>query len=505
MDKNYFMNAGISPWTEVACGADQSFIEPNHDQFSYLDSSLALRELIRKLGGDVGTPTAFPAAGCSNFASTTTTTDSSSLASPKLNLPIVDQMSIPNFGSMATLAPPLPSLAADPGFAERAAKFSCFGSRSFNGRSQPQLGLTSNGEMGIRSGSNPISLANGKLSRVSSSPTLKQGGSASRNSGPMEIPRPGKMGSEKKLSKLLGSNANSSNEESSVSEQIPSGETGSKISNDMNSRKRKSGSRGKSKDGSKVIEGGEDADAKRSKPTDGGKIEAKTEEETFKGGSNEETEKRKVDQKPSEPPKDYIHVRARRGQATDSHSLAERVRREKISERMKLLQDLVPGCNKVTGKALMLDEIINYVQSLQRQVEFLSMKLASVNPGLDFNMENLLSKDMFQQNAISLPQQMYPLESSSPAAFYQQNIHQMHHNQNNCSSSILTGPLGQCTVGSLPMDARSLGIHLPSADGFNDIITQFPLFNEDELQSIVQRGCVQDPVNFSGRGPLCIL
>ncbi|GFY89702.1 cryptochrome-interacting basic-helix-loop-helix 1 [Actinidia rufa] len=68
---------------------------------------------------------------------------------------------------------------------------------------------------------------------------------------------------------------------------------------------------------------------------------------------------------------DYIHVRARRGQATDSHSLAERVckEREKISERMKYLQDLVPGCNKITGKAGMLDEIINYVQSLQRQVE----------------------------------------------------------------------------------------------------------------------------------------
>lgn len=29
--------------------------------------------------------------------------------------------------------------------------------------------------------------------------------------------------------------------------------------------------------------------------------------------------------KPTEPVKDYIHVRARRGQATDSHSLAERV------------------------------------------------------------------------------------------------------------------------------------------------------------------------------------
>ncbi|KAF1001881.1 uncharacterized protein LOC141703025 [Apium graveolens] len=92
---------------------------------------------------------------------------------------------------------------------------------------------------------------------------------------------------------------------------------------------------------------------------------------------------------------DYIHVRARRGQATDSHSLAERVRREKISERMKYLQDLVPGCNKITGKAGMLDEIINYVQSLQRQVEFLSMKLATVNPRMDFNIDNFFAKEMF--------------------------------------------------------------------------------------------------------------
>lgn len=41
----------------------------------------------------------------------------------------------------------------------------------------------------------------------------------------------------------------------------------------------------------------------------------------------EEDEKKNKDdaKKPPEPPKDYIHVRARRGQATDSHSLAERV------------------------------------------------------------------------------------------------------------------------------------------------------------------------------------
>lgn len=99
-----------------------------------------------------------------------------------------------------------------------------------------------------------------------------------------------------------------------------------------------------------------------------------------------------------EPPKqDYIHVRARRGQATDSHSLAERARREKISERMKVLQDLVPGCNKVIGKASVLDEIINYIQSLQHQVEFLSMKLEAVNSKMDPGMEGFPSKDFVQQ------------------------------------------------------------------------------------------------------------
>ncbi|KAD3642179.1 hypothetical protein E3N88_31403 [Mikania micrantha] len=101
---------------------------------------------------------------------------------------------------------------------------------------------------------------------------------------------------------------------------------------------------------------------------------------------------------PSEPPKqDYIHVRARRGQATDSHSLAERARREKISERMKILQDLVPGCNKVIGKALVLDEIINYIQSLQQQVEFLSMKLEAVTSRSHPSPQGFPSKDFGQQ------------------------------------------------------------------------------------------------------------
>ncbi|GMI79684.1 hypothetical protein like AT3G57800 [Hibiscus trionum] len=89
----------------------------------------------------------------------------------------------------------------------------------------------------------------------------------------------------------------------------------------------------------------------------------------------------------------YVHVRARRGQATDSHSLAERARREKINARMKLLQELVPGCSKISGTALVLDEIINHVQSLQRQVEFLSMRLAAVNPRIDFNLDSIFTAE----------------------------------------------------------------------------------------------------------------
>uniref|UniRef100_K3ZWA8 BHLH domain-containing protein n=1 Tax=Setaria italica TaxID=4555 RepID=K3ZWA8_SETIT len=97
------------------------------------------------------------------------------------------------------------------------------------------------------------------------------------------------------------------------------------------------------------------------------KQDSNSKESTKKRGGKRERSSKEVDEE--EEPKGYIHVRARRGQATDSHSLAERVRRERISERMRMLQALVPGCDKVTGKALILDEIINYVQSLQNQVE----------------------------------------------------------------------------------------------------------------------------------------
>lgn len=73
-----------------------------------------------------------------------------------------------------------------------------------------------------------------------------------------------------------------------------------------------------------------------------------------------------------QPPAVLPRVRARRGQATDPHSIAERLRRERIAEKIRALQELVPNVNK-TDRAAMLDEIVDYVKFLRLQVKVLSM------------------------------------------------------------------------------------------------------------------------------------
>ncbi|CAN7045271.1 hypothetical protein IGI04_008244 [Brassica rapa subsp. trilocularis] len=310
---------------------------------------------------------------------------------------------------------PLTEFSGDPGFAERAARFSCFGSRSFNGRTNSSLPVNNNGKI----------VNSVKLTRVSSTPALN----------------------------------------GLVSPMVPAGEI---------SRKRKHLTKVKSKETplptvspapsfSKTAEG--------------------------KGGKRRRQDEEKEDNtKGPEPPKDYIHVRARRGQATDSHSLAERVRREKIGERMKLLEDLVPGCNKVTGKALMLDEIINYVQSLQRQVEFLSMKLSSVNDTrLDFNVDALVSKDvMIPSSSNRLHEAGLQAESLSHHSY--NNNSQLHTNVSS-SNMMLPSPVNSVETSTL----ASSFTHLPTLTQFTDSISQYQIFSQEDLQSIVGMGVAHNP------------
>ncbi|XWS31221.1 hypothetical protein CRYUN_Cryun23aG0058800 [Craigia yunnanensis] len=552
MENQFFLNAGIPPrapplhfgpslsspmsaWqslssameiqaTGLNCSPDKSqdcFLNPNWEKSTdyglQFDSALSsmvsspaasnsnisnesfmIRELIGKLGsignsGEISSQPLLASYINGNNSTNTSCYSTPSNSPPKLNLPMMDSLikeKLPNLGKSMGSNSSVAEFSADPGFAERAAKFSCFGSRSFNGRTS-QFGLNNNNEISAYR-SNP---ANAKLPRVSSSPSIKA-----------MVSQVGIVqGTNKNFPLQDRSELASSQEESTISEQNPNGDPGLKASKDSNSRKRKAVPKAKTKETSaslsanaaKESEPNEESNEKRCKSTEGngnenGSVKAEEDAKGSNGNAGDEKQNKtnsnnSKNTKPPEPPKDYIHVRARRGQATDSHSLAERVRREKISERMKLLQNLVPSCNKVTGKALMLDEIINYVQSLQRQVEFLSMKLASVNTRLDFNVDGLMSNDIFQSNN-TLPHPIFPIDSSASAFFgYQPQ-------QNPAlQSNISNGTMTQCSVD--PLDTAicpNLNTHLPPINQFTETVPQYPKFCEGDLETIVQMGFGQN-------------
>ncbi|CAA7036395.1 unnamed protein product [Microthlaspi erraticum] len=132
---------------------------------------------------------------------------------------------------------------------------------------------------------------------------------------------------------------------------------------------------------------------------------------------SEEEETMTIEDDIHQKPRDVVHVRAKRGQATDSHSLAERVRREKINERLKSLQDLVPGCYKTMGMAVMLEVIIEYVRSLQNQIEFLSMKLSAASAYYDLNSLDIEPTDIFQGDAEEMESILRESVGTQPPSF----------------------------------------------------------------------------------------
>ncbi|KAL6894142.1 hypothetical protein ACP4OV_008240 [Aristida adscensionis] len=66
-----------------------------------------------------------------------------------------------------------------------------------------------------------------------------------------------------------------------------------------------------------------------------------------------------------------VKTRAEKGSATDPQSLYARKRRERINERLKILQQLVPNGTKV-DISTMLEEAVHYVRFLQLQIKMLS-------------------------------------------------------------------------------------------------------------------------------------
>ncbi|XP_022969619.1 transcription factor PIF3-like isoform X2 [Cucurbita maxima] len=74
---------------------------------------------------------------------------------------------------------------------------------------------------------------------------------------------------------------------------------------------------------------------------------------------------------------------SKRSRAAEVHNLSERRRRDRINEKMRALQELIPNCNKV-DKASMLDEGIEYLKTLQLQVQIMSMGAGLFMPPMMF-------------------------------------------------------------------------------------------------------------------------
>ncbi|XP_062116622.1 transcription factor PIF7 [Humulus lupulus] len=83
-----------------------------------------------------------------------------------------------------------------------------------------------------------------------------------------------------------------------------------------------------------------------------------------------------------------------RSRAAAIHNQSERRRRDRINQKMKALQKLVPNASK-TDKASMLDEVIDYLKQLQTQVQVMS-SVRNMSP------QTVMSLGMQQQLQMSM-------------------------------------------------------------------------------------------------------
>ncbi|XP_024028159.1 transcription factor PIF7 [Morus notabilis] len=88
----------------------------------------------------------------------------------------------------------------------------------------------------------------------------------------------------------------------------------------------------------------------------------------------------------------------RRSRAAATHNQSERKRRDRINQKMKALQKLVPNACK-TDKASMLDEVIEYLKQLQAQVQMMNNVRNMAPPSQP---QMMISLGMQQQLQMSL-------------------------------------------------------------------------------------------------------
>ncbi|XP_010264312.1 PREDICTED: transcription factor UNE10-like [Nelumbo nucifera] len=95
---------------------------------------------------------------------------------------------------------------------------------------------------------------------------------------------------------------------------------------------------------------------------------------------------------------------SKRSRAAEIHNESERKRRDKINQKLKTLQKLVPNSSK-TDKASMLDEVIEYLKQLQAQVQMMS-RMSMPHMMLPMAMQQQFQMSMLAQMGMTMGMNM---------------------------------------------------------------------------------------------------
>ncbi|KAL9266939.1 Transcription factor PIF7-like protein [Drosera capensis] len=201
-----------------------------------------------------------------------------------------------------------------------------------------------------------------------------------------------------------------------------------------------------------------------------------TDEDSGYGGSEEERETK------SEPGRSHS---GRKGRAAATHNQSERRRRDRINQKMKALQKLVPNASK-TDKASMLDEVIEYLKQLQAQVHMMSA--GNVPVMMPLAMQQQLQMSLFTRMGmgVGLCMGMGMLDMSNLPRMPPQELtsHLLHPSLTGTASTFVPTPFavppavhqpssdpGNCTLAPLPDPYSTLLAQSMSMDLYNKMAT----------------------------------
>ncbi|KHN12001.1 Transcription factor PIF4 [Glycine soja] len=126
---------------------------------------------------------------------------------------------------------------------------------------------------------------------------------------------------------------------------------------------------------------------------------------------------------------------SKRNRAAEVHNQSERRRRDRINEKMRTLQQLIPNSNK-TDKASMLEEAIEYLKSLQFQLQVMWMG-SGMTPVMFPGIQHYMSQMGMGMGAPSLPSIYNPMQLPKVPHDQAMSVPQMPNQNLMCQNQVL--------------------------------------------------------------------